>query len=67
MQIYGPEYLRKHTVTHVEKLYAHHEQKHVFPEMLGNLDCKDYEWFGCPYAFKAQYVRCDVKPAKYTY
>ncbi|GKB26556.1 ALP1-like protein [Tanacetum coccineum] len=59
MEIYGPEYLRKPTVTDVEKLYRHHEAKHGFPGMLGSLDCTDWEWFGCPYAFKAQYVRRD--------
>ncbi|GJV33586.1 ALP1-like protein isoform X1 [Tanacetum coccineum] len=59
MQIYGPEYLRKPTVTDIEKLYLHHEEKHGFPGMLGSLDCTDWEWFGCPYAFKAQYVRRD--------
>nr|GEV57974.1 hypothetical protein [Tanacetum cinerariifolium] len=55
----GPEYLRKPTVTDIEKLYRHHEEKHRFPEMLGSLDCMDWEWFGCPYAFKGQYVRRD--------
>ncbi|GJZ78323.1 ALP1-like protein [Tanacetum coccineum] len=59
MQIYGPEYLRKPTVTDIEKLYLHHEEKHGFSGMLGSLDCTDWEWFGCPYAFKAQYVRRD--------
>nr|GEU52171.1 protein ALP1-like [Tanacetum cinerariifolium] len=57
MQIYGPEFLRKPTVTDVEKLYLHHEEKHDFPRMLGSLDCTDWEWFGCSYTFKAQYVR----------
>nr|GEY74941.1 hypothetical protein [Tanacetum cinerariifolium] len=57
--IYGPEYLRKPTVTDIEKLYRHHEEKHGFPEMLGSLDCMDWEWFGCPYAFKGKYVRRD--------
>ncbi|GKB72594.1 hypothetical protein Tco_0934006 [Tanacetum coccineum] len=28
MQIYGPEFLRKPTVTDIEKLYLHHEEKH---------------------------------------
>ncbi|GJU56888.1 DNA-directed DNA polymerase [Tanacetum coccineum] len=28
MRIYGPEYLRKPTVTDIEKLYLHHEEKH---------------------------------------
>nr|GEW71626.1 hypothetical protein [Tanacetum cinerariifolium] len=43
MQIYGPEYLRKPTVTDVKKLYLHHEEKHEFPGMLGSLDCTDWE------------------------
>ncbi|GJT08624.1 ALP1-like protein [Tanacetum coccineum] len=59
MEIYGPEFLRKPTVTNVEKLYRHQEEKHGFPRMLGSLNCTDWEWFGYPYAFKAQYVRRD--------
>nr|GEV45903.1 hypothetical protein [Tanacetum cinerariifolium] len=59
MEIYGPEFLRKPTVTDIEKLYRHHEEKHGFPGMLGSLDCTGWEWFGCPYAFKWQYVRPD--------
>ncbi|GKA17803.1 ALP1-like protein [Tanacetum coccineum] len=57
MKIYGPEFLRKPMVSDIEKLYQHHEKKHRFSGMLGSLDCTDWEWFGCPYAFKAQYVR----------
>nr|GEZ10004.1 hypothetical protein [Tanacetum cinerariifolium] len=34
-------------------------EKHEFSRMLGSLNCTDWEWFGCPYAFKEQYVRCD--------
>nr|GEU72176.1 hypothetical protein [Tanacetum cinerariifolium] len=59
MEIYGPKFLRKPTVTDIEKLYLHHEEKHGFSRMLGSLDCTDWEWFGCPYAFKAHYVRRD--------
>ncbi|GJS33592.1 ALP1-like protein isoform X1 [Tanacetum coccineum] len=62
MEIFGPEYLRKPMVTNVEKLYRHHEEKHGFPRMLGSLDCTDWEWFGCPNAFKGQYVRRDHGP-----
>ncbi|GJS67466.1 ALP1-like protein [Tanacetum coccineum] len=43
MQIYGPENLRKPTVTDVEKLYLHHEEKHGFSGILGSLDCTDWE------------------------
>nr|GEV09755.1 hypothetical protein [Tanacetum cinerariifolium] len=63
MEIYGPEFLRKPTVTDIEKLYRHHEEKHGFSGMLGSLDCTDWDWFGCPYAFKGQYVRRDHEKA----
>nr|GEW58697.1 hypothetical protein [Tanacetum cinerariifolium] len=59
MKICGPEFLRKPTVTDIEKLYRHHEEKHGFSGMLESLDCTEWEWFGCPYAFKGQYVRRD--------
>nr|GEW38414.1 hypothetical protein [Tanacetum cinerariifolium] len=59
MEIYGPEILRKPTMTDIEKLYRHHEEKHGFLRMLGSLDCTDWEWFSCPYAFKGQYVKHD--------
>nr|GFA90035.1 hypothetical protein [Tanacetum cinerariifolium] len=66
MQIYRLEFLRKPTVTDVEKLYLCHEEKHEFSGMLGSLNCTpnctDWEWFGCPYAYKAQYVRRDHGP-----
>nr|GEU73015.1 hypothetical protein [Tanacetum cinerariifolium] len=32
------------------------------PGMLGSLDCTDWEWFGCPYAFKVHYVKRDHGP-----
>ncbi|GKD32774.1 hypothetical protein Tco_1248283 [Tanacetum coccineum] len=41
MEINGPEFLRKPTVTDIEKLYRHHEEKHGFLEMLRILDCTD--------------------------
>ncbi|GJS69572.1 serine carboxypeptidase-like protein 51 [Tanacetum coccineum] len=59
IDIYGPRYLKKPTVTDIEKLYRHHEEKKGFLGMFGSLDCTDWEWFGCPYAFKGQYVRHD--------
>ncbi|GJZ72419.1 ALP1-like protein [Tanacetum coccineum] len=62
MKIYGPEFLRKPTLIDIEKLYLHHEEKHGFSGMLGSLDYTDWEWFGCPYAFKAHYVRHDHGP-----
>ncbi|GJX10944.1 hypothetical protein Tco_0200803 [Tanacetum coccineum] len=41
MKTYGPEFLRKPTVTDIENLYRHHEEKHGFPGMLGSLNCTD--------------------------
>nr|GEY13361.1 protein ALP1-like isoform X1 [Tanacetum cinerariifolium] len=38
MEIYGPEFLRKPSVTDIERLYRHHEEKHGFSRMLGSLD-----------------------------
>nr|GFC07267.1 hypothetical protein [Tanacetum cinerariifolium] len=41
MKIYMPEFLRKPTVTGIEKLYRRHEEKHAFQGMLGSLYCTD--------------------------
>nr|GEU40277.1 hypothetical protein [Tanacetum cinerariifolium] len=62
MEIFGLEYLRKPTMTDRVKLYRHHEEKHGFSGMLRSLDCNDWEWFGCPYGYKVQYVRRDHGP-----
>nr|GEV32399.1 putative harbinger transposase-derived protein [Tanacetum cinerariifolium] len=62
IQIFGPEFLRKPTLTDVERLYAFHENKHGLSGMLGSLDCTDWAWFGCPIAHKAQYCRRDHGP-----
>nr|GEU64584.1 retrovirus-related Pol polyprotein from transposon TNT 1-94 [Tanacetum cinerariifolium] len=35
MEIYGLEYLQKHTYTNVEKLYRFHKEKHGFSEPMG--------------------------------
>ncbi|GJX54122.1 ALP1-like protein [Tanacetum coccineum] len=59
MELYGREYLRQATYTDVEKLYAHHEQKHGFPGMIGSIDCTNWPWENCPHAFKAQFCRGD--------
>ncbi|GJU98112.1 ALP1-like protein [Tanacetum coccineum] len=39
VELYGEEFLRKLTYTDMEKLYAHHEEKHGFHGMLENIDC----------------------------
>nr|GEX42112.1 hypothetical protein [Tanacetum cinerariifolium] len=62
IQIFRPEFLRKPTLTDVERLYAFHENKHGLPKMLGSLDCTVWAWFGCLIAHKAQYCRRDHGP-----
>nr|GEV73418.1 retrovirus-related Pol polyprotein from transposon TNT 1-94 [Tanacetum cinerariifolium] len=57
MSIFGLDFLRKPTISDIEKLYACHEEKHKLPRMLGSLYCTDREWFGCPIAHKVQYCR----------
>ncbi|GJT03487.1 ALP1-like protein [Tanacetum coccineum] len=59
MELYGREYLRQPTYTDMEKLYAHHEQKHGFPGMIGSIDCTNFPWEKCHHAFKAQFSRGD--------
>nr|GEU96926.1 putative harbinger transposase-derived protein [Tanacetum cinerariifolium] len=39
MELYGEEFLRKPTYTDMEKLYAYHEEKYEFLEMLGSIEC----------------------------
>ncbi|GJX87068.1 ALP1-like protein [Tanacetum coccineum] len=38
MNLYGEEFLRNSTYTDMEKLYAHHDEKHGFSRMLGSID-----------------------------
>ncbi|GJZ19040.1 ALP1-like protein [Tanacetum coccineum] len=59
MNLYGEEFLRKLTYTNMEKLYAHHDEKHEFPGMLGSIDCIDWPWANCPDAYRAQFSRGD--------
>ncbi|GJU62843.1 ALP1-like protein [Tanacetum coccineum] len=44
MNLYGEEFLRKPTYTDMKKLYAYHNEKHGFPEMLESIDCTDWPW-----------------------
>ncbi|GJY43947.1 ALP1-like protein [Tanacetum coccineum] len=62
MNIYGDEFLRKPTYTDMEKLYAYHNEKHGFPEMLGSIDCTHWSWANCPVASRAQFSRGDHWP-----
>nr|GEV62626.1 hypothetical protein [Tanacetum cinerariifolium] len=53
IELYEKEFLRQPTYTDIEKLYARHEEKHVFPEMIGSIDCMDWPQETCPVALKA--------------
>nr|GEV76829.1 RNA-directed DNA polymerase, eukaryota, reverse transcriptase zinc-binding domain protein [Tanacetum cinerariifolium] len=62
MELYGEDFLRKLTYTDMEKLYAHHDEKHGFLGMFGNIDCTDLPWANCPVAYRAQFSRGDHRP-----
>ncbi|GJS33462.1 ALP1-like protein [Tanacetum coccineum] len=62
MELYGEEFLRNPTFTNLKKLYAYHEEKNVFPGILGSIDCTDWSWKNCPVAYRAQYSRGDHGP-----
>ncbi|GKD01757.1 ALP1-like protein [Tanacetum coccineum] len=59
MELYGEDFLRKLTYTDMEKLYAHHEEKHGFPEMIGIIVCTDWPWENFSVALRAQFARGD--------
>lgn len=41
MDLYGKYFLRKPTVTDIEKLYVHHYENREFPGMIKSIDCTD--------------------------
>nr|GEW79094.1 hypothetical protein [Tanacetum cinerariifolium] len=53
MNLYGEDFLREPTYFDIEKLYAYHNEKDGFPEMLGSIDCTNWPWANCLVAFKA--------------
>nr|GEZ94027.1 hypothetical protein [Tanacetum cinerariifolium] len=57
MNLYGEEFLRKPTYTDIEKLYAYHNEKHVFPEILGSIDCTNWSWANCQLHSKLNFLR----------
>ncbi|GJZ38403.1 RNA-directed DNA polymerase, eukaryota, reverse transcriptase zinc-binding domain protein [Tanacetum coccineum] len=71
MEIYGPEFLRKPTVTDVEKLYRHHEETHGFPgDVRKSLNClnvgvepADDDYKRILYKQKQESARKDVERA----
>ncbi|GKB21345.1 ALP1-like protein [Tanacetum coccineum] len=51
------EFLRKLTYSDMEKLYAHHDEMHGFPRMLGSIDCTHWPWANCPVTYTTQFSR----------
>nr|GEY17542.1 hypothetical protein [Tanacetum cinerariifolium] len=62
MNLYGEEFWRKLTYTDMEKLYAYHDEKHEFLEMLESIACTRWPWANCLVAFRAQFSRGDHGP-----
>nr|GEY04664.1 hypothetical protein [Tanacetum cinerariifolium] len=62
MELYSEEFLRKPTYTDMEKIYAHHDEKHGFPRMLGSIDCTNWSWANCSVAYRALFSRGDHGP-----
>ncbi|GKF76849.1 RNA-directed DNA polymerase, eukaryota, partial [Tanacetum coccineum] len=54
-----PEYLRKPTVTDIEKLYQYHEEKHGFPRMLGSLDSSEIPFVDNGVTYRCGYYLVD--------
>ena len=44
VKLFHSIYLRKHSLSDVQKLFAAHEERHGFPGMLGSVDCT--HWIG---------------------
>lgn len=59
IEIYGRVYLRRPNATDIQRLLQMREQRHVFPSMLGSLDCMHWAWKKCPVAWRAQFTRGD--------
>ncbi|KAL7593439.1 hypothetical protein Lser_V15G31856 [Lactuca serriola] len=44
---FGDVYLRKPSLHDLQELYATHEERHGFPEMIGSIDCTHWKWKNC--------------------
>ena len=51
--------MRWPTNNNIKKLYAFHEEKHGFSRMLRSINCTDWLWAQCPYAYHAQLCMSD--------
>ncbi|GJZ67962.1 ALP1-like protein [Tanacetum coccineum] len=57
IQLFMPEYLRKPDFNDIQKLYNAHKNIHVFPGMLGSIDCMHWELKNCPKEWHGQFAR----------
>ncbi|KAI3824736.1 hypothetical protein L1987_06207 [Smallanthus sonchifolius] len=59
IKLYHRIYLRKTSANDIQQLYAAHEAKHGFVEMLSSIDCTHWEWKKCPNAWRGQFSHED--------
>ncbi|XP_022031304.1 uncharacterized protein LOC110932262 [Helianthus annuus] len=57
VRLYNKRYLRKPIKNDIIKLYHAHESRHVFPRMLGSIDCTHWHWHSCPNAWRGHFTR----------
>ncbi|GJW56272.1 transcription elongation factor SPT6 [Tanacetum coccineum] len=61
IQLFMPEYLRKHGFNDIQTLYTAHNNIHGFLRMLGSIDFMYWEWRYCPKSWHVQFARGDKK------
>ncbi|XP_023767353.2 uncharacterized protein LOC111915956 [Lactuca sativa] len=54
VETFGDQYLIKPSLHDTQQLYAAHEERHGFPDMLGSIDCTHWKWRNCPVAWKGK-------------
>ena len=59
IRLYRGRYLRSPTFNDLTRIYEVHESKHLFPGMIGSIDCMHWEWGNCPTAWRGLYTRGD--------
>ncbi|KAJ0555190.1 putative harbinger transposase-derived protein [Helianthus annuus] len=57
--LYGPRYLRKSTWYDLQQIYEVRSNLHGLPGMIGSLDCRHWQWYNCPTAWRCQHTRGD--------
>ena len=57
VELFSKIYLRKPSVSDVQKRFTAHEERHDFPGMLGSIDWTQWDWGNCPQAWRGMYTR----------